>query len=133
MAPRVAPVALNLNCWVRGEDSSRIFSVEIGRDKNVASLKEAIKEKKKAVFDNVDADSLVVWKVSIPTTDSDGQVDLEDKVKAMRLDGRNKLFPLKKLHKIFENLDEETLHVVIKAVEAPPIREHRYVFLSVTF
>ena len=49
---------LNLNCWVLGEDSSRIFSVEIDCGESVVALKKAIKEKKKVAFDRIDADNL---------------------------------------------------------------------------
>jgi hypothetical protein len=117
---------LNLNCWVLGEDSTRIFPVEIDDDKNVGGLKDAIKEKMKPAFDHITANSLDVWNVSIPM---DEDANVETQVKALRLHQKKPLWALKGLRKIFSDLDKETLHVVVKA---PPISEHRCLFLSVT-
>jgi len=46
---------LRLNCWVLGEDSTRIFPVEVDRNENVGVLKEAIKEKNPHALNLVDA------------------------------------------------------------------------------
>jgi len=120
--PSSMATPLRLNCWVLGEDSTRIFPVEIDRDKDVGGLKEAIKEKKKA-FDHIDADSLDVWKVSIPI---DEDTNLQAQVNGLRLHEKKPLWALKRLLRIFGDVDEETLHVVIKA----PISERRCLFLS---
>ena len=55
---------INLHCWVHGDDSGRIFSVEIAATKTVGVLEKAIKDKKQHGFGHVD-DTLVLWKVSI--------------------------------------------------------------------
>ena len=57
---------LNLNCLVLGHDPSRIFPIEIAEGKTVGALKDAIKDKKEHAFQHVDADALLLWKVSIP-------------------------------------------------------------------
>ena len=114
---------LLLNCWVLGEDSTRIFPVEIHSNRNVGGLKLAIKEVKKVAFDHIDADRLEVWKVSIPI---DEDVNLEAQVKDLRLHEKKPLWPSKGLHRIFRDLDKEGLHVVVKA----PPSEHRCLFLS---
>ena len=106
---------LRLNCWVLGEDSTRIFPVEVDRDENVGGLKKAIKEEKKQAFDHIDADSLDVWNVSIPI---DEDTNLQAQVKGMRLHEKKSLWPLKGLLRIFRDLDQEALHVVVKS---PPI------------
>jgi hypothetical protein len=110
---------LNLNCWVLGEDSTRIFPVKIDRDENVGALKKAIKQEMKPAFDPITANSLDVWNVSIPI---DEDANLEAQVKNLRLHEKKPLWALKGLLKIFSDLDKETLHVVVKA---PPISEHR--------
>jgi hypothetical protein len=97
---------------VLGEDSTRIFSVEIDGDKNVAGLKEAIKEKKKSAFDHIDADSLDVWNVSIPI---DEDPNLEAQVKNMGLHEKNSLLPVKPLSGIFQNVVQQHLHVIVRA------------------
>ena len=113
-----------LNCWVLGEDSTRVFPVEIDRGENVGGLKKAIKEEMKPAFDNITANSLEVWNVSIPI---DEDANLEAQVKNLRLHEKKPLWPLKGLLRIFRDLDEETLHVVVKA----PPSENRCLFLSV--
>ena len=121
---------LRLNCWVldKDSDSNRIFpvEVEVDRNKNVGDLKKAIKEENKRAFDHIDAHSLDVWNVSIPV---DEHTNLQAKVKDLRLHERKPLWALKPLHLTFRDLDQQALHVVIKA---PPISEHRRLFLSVT-
>ena len=117
---------LNLNCWVLGEDSTRIFPVKIDSAENVGALKEAIKEKMKPNFNHITANSLVLWKVAIPI---DEDANLETEVKNLRLHEEKPLWTTNGLLKIFSDLDKETLHVVVKA---PPISEHRCLFLSVT-
>jgi hypothetical protein len=116
---------LKLNCWVLGEDSTRIFPVEIDHDENVGGLKKAIKEEMKPTFDHITANSLNVWSVSIPINED---TNLEAQVKGLRLHEKKPLWPLKGLLRIFRDLDKETLHVVVKA----PPSKHRYLFLSVT-
>ena len=111
------------NCWVLGEDSTRVFPVEIDRGENVGGLKKAIKEEMKPAFDNITANSLEVWNVSIPI---DEDVNLEAQVKNLRLHEKKPLWPSKGLHRIFRDLDKEGLHVVVKA----PPSEHRCLFLS---
>jgi Crinkler effector protein N-terminal domain len=122
----MATPPLNLNCWVLGEDSTCIFSVEIDRGKNVGDLKKAIKEEKKVAFDRINANSLDVWNVSIPI---DEDANLEAQVKNLRLHEKKLLWTLKGLLKIFSDLDKDTLHVVVKA---PPISEHGCLFFSIT-
>jgi hypothetical protein len=55
---------LNLNCWVHGDEPQNVFTVKIPKTDNVSTLKDAIKEKKKPLFDHIPADSLELWKVS---------------------------------------------------------------------
>jgi len=54
---------LELNCWVLGDDPRSVFPVEIASSKTVGFLKEAIKDKTKCAFDDIDAKSLNLWKV----------------------------------------------------------------------
>jgi hypothetical protein len=54
---------LCLNCWVFGDKSSRVFTVEIADTKNVGALKDAIKEKNAVAFRHVDAVAIDLWQV----------------------------------------------------------------------
>ena len=55
---------LELNCCVIDEKEPRVFQVEIARSKTISALKKAIKEEKKKSLQDVDADTLDLWKVS---------------------------------------------------------------------
>jgi hypothetical protein len=57
---------LELNCWVLGDDARSVFPVEVANSKTVGTLKKAIKDEMEHSFDNLDAKSLVLWKVSCP-------------------------------------------------------------------
>jgi hypothetical protein len=107
-----APTLLLLNCWILGEDSTRIFPVEIDRDKNVGGLREAIKEKKKRAFDHIDADSLDVWNVSVPI---DEGANLVAQVKNLKVLETKSLLPVQPLSGIFRNVVEQHLHVIVRA------------------
>jgi len=107
-----APSLLLLNCWVLDEDSTRIFPVEIDHNKNVGALREAIKEKKKPAFDDVTADSLDLWKVSIPI---DEDTNLTAQVKGLRLHEKKSLLPVQPLSGIFRNVVAQHLHVIVRA------------------
>src|SRR5260221_1901536 len=100
VTPSSMATPLKLNCWVLGEDSTRIFPVEIDRDENVGELKKAIKEEMKPAFDQIDADSLDVWNVSIPI---DEDTNLKAQVKGLRLHAKKSLLPVRPLSGIFRN------------------------------
>ena len=54
---------IKLRCWVIGTPTKRTFSVQVEQDGDWDSVKDAIKEKKKVDFSDIDADTLNLWKV----------------------------------------------------------------------
>ena len=57
---------ITLSCLVMSENPyENAFEVNIGINKSISKLKNAIKEKKQNDFANVDADKLKLWKVNI--------------------------------------------------------------------
>ncbi|KIJ57480.1 hypothetical protein HYDPIDRAFT_53814, partial [Hydnomerulius pinastri MD-312] len=52
--------------WVRGHKINQVFSVEISSTKTVKVLKEVIKNKNSMSFCDIDALTLVFYKVSFP-------------------------------------------------------------------
>ncbi|KAF9944722.1 hypothetical protein BGZ70_004397, partial [Mortierella alpina] len=84
-----------LFCLVEGETLSRAFSVKFLPDGNVDDLKELIKLRKAPRFDDLAADELNLWKVSIPivadkhkmitldTTDIKDELDPRDDISAV--------------------------------------------------
>ncbi|KAF9556637.1 hypothetical protein EC968_008102 [Mortierella alpina] len=62
---------LTLFCLVDGETLSRAFSVKIQSNDSVDDLKETIKAKKAHDSSDIDANSLTLWKVSVPVSDDE--------------------------------------------------------------
>ncbi|KAI1288806.1 hypothetical protein EDD11_009648 [Mortierella claussenii] len=69
---------LTLFCVVDGE--SRPFSVKIESTETISALKDEIKKKKSPRFDDVAADELTLWSVSIPIADDDDDDDDDDEL-----------------------------------------------------
>ncbi|KAF9083433.1 hypothetical protein BGX29_003150, partial [Mortierella sp. GBA35] len=65
---------LNFLWLVNGESTS--FPVEIDPTKTIGDLKDAIKAKKAPRFDDVAADELILWRVSIPLVPKKDRKDL---------------------------------------------------------
>jgi hypothetical protein len=101
---------LQLNCWVFGDDVSRVFPVKITNTESVGTLKKAIKEEKKPAFDHVTADSLALWKVSFPVNHS-----LQQNLANLDLTDETSLSSVDVLLEVFSNVPPfKHLHIVVK-------------------
>jgi hypothetical protein len=100
---------LELNCWVIGEPSSSIFSVDIEETRSVGSLKERIRGMRHA-FKYVD---LTLWNVSKESIVAG--TEIESKVGAHSLTEEVLLHPLNILSDVISNLPAGRLHIVIEA------------------
>lgn len=101
---------LSLNCYVLGDDPSRIFQVKILKTKQVCILRDLIKEKQSPFLDHVPASSLAVWKVSLP---------VDTIMPELTVDNVQALHPLGKISSIFgEALVDEHVHILVRA---PPV------------
>ena len=101
---------LKLFCYVRGDDYSNTFIVNIDEDDTVADLKDAIKEKKKPKFDDIPADSCSLWKASVQYNKN-----LEKDVEALGLVDDDLLHPFDTLSDIFSSdLEKKCVHIIIK-------------------
>jgi hypothetical protein len=109
------PDTFDLNCCILGDyNPRRVFTVEIANNKTVSILQEIIKNKNKYAFEHVDADTLVLWKVSIPVDDN-----FKDSFNKHNFVEKRALVPVDRLSKVFASVPEEGhLHIVVKA---PPI------------
>ena len=96
---------LKLFCYVRGDDHSYAFVVNIDEDETVADLRKAIKEKKKPKFDDVPADSLSLWKASVLINR-----DLKESVEALNLVDGDSLYSYEILSDIFSSGLEKKCH-----------------------
>jgi len=107
---------LDLNCLVLGHDTSRIFPIEIAERKTVGALKDAIKDKKRPALDHVPADTLLLWKVSIPVSRN-----LADNLSKFDFVDEGSLLPTEELSEVFsDSPGRKCLHIVVRA---PPAGE----------
>jgi hypothetical protein len=99
---------------VQGDDLRNIFPVKIDSTESVGVLKDLIKDKKQHAFEHVDANTLVLWKVSIPANGL-----LNDDPRILGLSEGESLQPAIRLSKVFSDvIEEEHIHVVVRA---PPM------------
>jgi hypothetical protein len=117
---------ISLNCWIVSKDPGRIFPVELQVTKTVGALKDdAIREKKRPELDHVPADTLILWKVSIPANE-----DLEEKLEKLDLNSKHPLWPLMKLSSLFaDHLVDDHLNIMVKV---PPTGEFERISAFVT-
>ncbi|KAG9061870.1 hypothetical protein KI688_007021 [Linnemannia hyalina] len=104
---------LKLFCLVDGEATTNAFPVEIESTKTIGDLKNFIKDKNAVEFTDVDANSLTLWRVSIPDADDDETPVLLD-----GLTRKKKLRVTNELSMVFDAAyPEDTIHVI---VQRPP-------------
>ena len=107
---------LNLNCLVLGDDASRTFPIKIAKSDTVGDLRKLIKEEKSHTFQHVDADTLVLWKVSILINRS-----LTENLSNRTFADESPLLPVDELSEVFSDSPARRhLHIV---VSAPPASE----------
>jgi len=58
------PHTIELNCIVQGDETTHVFPVKIAGTESMGALKDYIKDKNKHAFEQVDAKTLNLWKVS---------------------------------------------------------------------
>jgi len=98
---------LELNCLVLGEPRNRIFPVKIAGIESVGALKKAIKDEEKHTFQHIDADALVLWKVSFLVDES-----LEEKLG--NVVHEQSLSPVEDLSAVFPDCPiRKNLHIVV--------------------
>ncbi|KAM6494879.1 hypothetical protein JOM56_009502 [Amanita muscaria] len=100
---------LQLFCYVRDDDYKQAFLLEIKENELVSTLRKSIKEKKRPKFDHIPADSLVLWRVSVPFDQN-----LKENVEALNLVSNDKLQTVDILSDLFPSgLQTKTVHVVV--------------------
>lgn len=111
---------LLLICMIYPDPDPHGFSVTIkdSMDTSVDDLKLAIKARKSAALNGVDADTLKLWKVSIPEGDN-----LEEELKRISFDDKSMtelIVISRKLYSYFPDpLIEEHIHVLVQVPRFP--------------
>ncbi|KAF9946559.1 hypothetical protein BGZ72_000228 [Mortierella alpina] len=112
---------MKLFCLVDGESTFNAFPVEIGPDQTIGDLKNLIKTKRTPRFDDVAADELTLWRVSISFPDDN---DDEAHILLDSLDEKKKLGPATRLSKVFpEDFSEETIHILVQRTPPAPAED----------
>ncbi|KAI6026765.1 hypothetical protein BKA83DRAFT_4247507 [Pisolithus microcarpus] len=107
---------VELNCFILGDDSSRIFGVEILNTENVSTLKDLIKEKLSPKLNYVAASDLAVWKVSLPADSITQELTVADVPVQL-------LHSVTRISSIFKETPvDEYVHIL---VQVPLADEHR--------
>ncbi|KAF9946682.1 hypothetical protein BGZ72_000129 [Mortierella alpina] len=101
---------LKLYCLLDGETPSRAMPIRFDSTDSGGDLKELLRAKKTPRFDDIAADELILWQVSIPVTDDedDSPVFLGD------LKEKKKVFPTKLLSDLFGEPPKDTIHVIVQ-------------------
>ena len=111
-------MSLELNCLVLGDDPSHVFPVKIADSESIGSLKKAIREEKKHAFQDVDADSLKLFRVSFPVNDDlDATLthfQCEHDAASVRYLSR----PVTRLKGLFSDPEPEHIHVIMQSLPA---------------
>ena len=112
-APSIMSTALTileLNCWVLGDPSDRIFPVEIAANKSVGTLKKCIKEENQRRFQHVDANTLVLWRVSIHDVHN-----LPENISDVQGVKEGPLSPMDTLSEVFSDAPKKKhIHIIVK-------------------
>jgi len=101
---------LTLFCLVNGDvPTDRVFSVKILRTNTVDELKKLIKTEKSPEFDDIVADSLMLWKVDICMD----ELEEFDPVNELETHGEM-LSPMRRISKVFpDGVEDEHLHIIV--------------------
>ena len=106
---------------MRDDDYQRVFSVKIKEDDNVSTLKDIIKEKASPDFNDIVANSLLLWKVSLPydrnliRNVNDSNLIEGDGSPAPNNEQILPLLPLQKISTVFSEPPlEGRVHIVVK-------------------
>lgn len=119
---------LTLFCLVDGESASSVFPVKLPMDDSIGDLKKLIKTEKAPEFDDIAADKLTLWRVSISVaTNKHKLIVLNEFESAAELD------PTDDVSDVFpEAPPKKTIHIIVQRpppVNAPvtvPLRARSY-------
>ncbi|KAI7825711.1 hypothetical protein BC939DRAFT_124815 [Gamsiella multidivaricata] len=117
---------LTLFCLTDGEPTSNEFSVKIPSTETVYILKSLIKAKKTPKFDDLAADNLTLWRVSVPVV----AASIRSAVFLNEIDSKTELSPTNDVSDVFPNTPaKKTVHIIVQRPR--PGNTSRVTFLTV--
>jgi len=116
----VVTPTITLFCLVRGQPTSNAFPVKIDPCRTIGELRELIKAKKPHDLDGVDADKLILGRVSIPITNDEAVVYDES--------AKRPLLPYQTVQAVCSKPEEGRVHVFIETPlnQAKPTRRKSF-------
>ncbi|KAF9125289.1 hypothetical protein BGW39_007526 [Mortierella sp. 14UC] len=115
---------LNLFCLVDGEPQSNVFSVKPTPADTVDDLKKLIKAEKTPRFDDVAADELTLWRVSIPVVPA----NKHKPIVLNEVDSPTELDPTDDIADVFaETPPKKTIHIIVQRPPPDRVSEYDYV------
>ncbi|KAF9194516.1 hypothetical protein BGZ49_003152 [Haplosporangium sp. Z 27] len=107
---------LTIFCLISGERISRAFSVEVPSDWTIDKLKDSIKAKQSPTFDDITANSLELWRVTLRVDENTGD---EGVIKLDALHDKTKLNnPRTHLSKLFSESPDDNTYIVVECPKA---------------
>ncbi|RHZ56297.1 hypothetical protein Glove_402g59 [Diversispora epigaea] len=119
-------MSIMLFCLVHGNTFKYAFPVKIKKNETVGDLKKVIKMKKPNNFANIDADRLILWKVSIPfdlSNDKRNVLEIDSKVDIKTVLEGEELLPIDNIKEHFDKPTKKYIHIII---ELPTFFESPY-------
>ncbi|KAF9423740.1 hypothetical protein BGZ76_003620 [Entomortierella beljakovae] len=113
------PKEKSLFCIIDG--NSTPFSVYFKPDDTIDNLKKAIKKEKAIEFAEIDADKLTLWLVNLEIQDDDE----ESPIQLEALPDAKKLRPITRVSKIFPEVPEDTIHILVQKPAATGVKRER--------
>ncbi|KAF9080350.1 hypothetical protein BGX23_002284 [Mortierella sp. AD031] len=115
---------LTLFCLVDGESTSNAFSVEIDSTKTVDGLKKLIKADQSPIFDDITANSLTLWRVSIPVVSA----NKHKPIVLSEVESSTELDPTDDVSDVFPKTPpKKTIHIIIHRpppARSPPVSDY---------
>ncbi|KAF9377839.1 hypothetical protein CPC16_011612, partial [Podila verticillata] len=105
---------MSLFCLVDGESASSVFPVKLFPDDSIGDLKKLIKTEKSPEFDDIPADKLTLWRISIPVV----PLNKHKPIVLNESESATELNPTDDISDVFEEKPpEKTIHII---VQRPP-------------
>ncbi|KAG0357638.1 hypothetical protein BGZ54_000262 [Gamsiella multidivaricata] len=102
---------LTLFCLTDGEPISNAFPVSIPSMDAIGNLKDLIKAKKTPKFDDLAADELTLWRVSVPVV----ATNIRNAVFLNEINSKTELSPMDDVSGVFPNtLAKKTIHIIVQ-------------------
>ncbi|KAI7829763.1 hypothetical protein BC939DRAFT_523399 [Gamsiella multidivaricata] len=115
---------LTLFCLTDGEPISNAFPVSIPSMDAIGNLKDLIKAKKTPKFDDLAADELTLWRVSVPVV----ATNIRNAVFLNEINSKTELSPMDDVSGVFPNtLAKKTIHIIVQRpsrAQPPPVSDY---------